>query len=119
MPGPRWFGTGAKLLYVVAVRFVEAVLANFFIWSGTTLYSPYAHDAVRLWGVDAANDQRLGGVVMFAEGSVVTLVVFGWLFLRWAEESELRQRLLERGLRPAAVDRAIRYRRARGLAAGR
>lgn len=114
MPGPVWFGTGAKLLYVIAVRFAEGVLANFFIWSGTSLYPPYLH-AVRIWGLSAASDQRLGGVAMLAEGSLVTLAAFAWLFLRWADESELRQRLLERGLRPEAVERAVRYGRARSL----
>jgi hypothetical protein len=28
LPGPAWFGTGAKLGYIVAVRLVETVLGN-------------------------------------------------------------------------------------------
>src|SRR4051794_5370962 len=35
LPGPAWFGTGAKLGYIVVVRLVETVLANVFFWSGT------------------------------------------------------------------------------------
>ena len=37
------------------------------------------------------------GIVMMAEGSLVTAVVLVWLFLRLAHEGELRQQLLEQG----------------------
>ena len=54
---------------------------------------------------------------MMIEGSVVTILALAWLFLRLAEEGELRQQLLERGLDPRAVRRAVRY--GRGEAARR
>ena len=38
-----------------------------------------------------------------------------WLFLRLAAEGELRQELLERGLDPRAVRRAVRYGRGQEL----
>ena len=38
LPKPAWFGDGAKLVYVIVVRLLEAVLANVLIWSGTVLY---------------------------------------------------------------------------------
>jgi hypothetical protein len=53
---------------------------------------------------------------MMAEGGIVTLIALAWLFLRLAEEGEARQELLERGLEPRAVRRAVRYRRWRELA---
>ena len=46
---------------------------------------------------------------MMIEGSVVTILALAWPFLRLAEEGELRQQLLERGLDPRAVRRAVRY----------
>jgi hypothetical protein len=49
------------------------------------------------------------------EGSVVTLAALAWLFLRLASEGELRQQLVERGLDPRAVQRAVRYGRGREL----
>jgi len=49
------------------------------------------------------------------EGSVVTLCVLAWLFLRMWSEGEQRQELLERGLDPRAVSRAVRYGRAHEL----
>ena len=52
---------------------------------------------------------------MMIEGSLVTLGALAWLFLRLAQEGELRQQLIERGLDPRAVHRAVRYGRAEEL----
>jgi hypothetical protein len=52
---------------------------------------------------------------MMIEGSIVTLIALAWLFLRMAGEGELRQQLLERGLDPRTVRRAVRYGRAESL----
>ena len=93
---------------------VETVIANVFLWAGSPFYAEYVH-AVAPWGVSASEDQGLAGAVMLAEGGVVTLVGLAWLFLRLAEEGEARQRLLERGLDPRAVRRAVRYGRWREL----
>ena len=49
LPGPEWFGTGAKMGYVVGVRVVSTVLGNVFVWSGTPFYGFY-EDAARPWG---------------------------------------------------------------------
>ena len=115
LPAPEWFGTGAKLGYVLAVRLVETVIANVFLWAGSPFYGEYVH-AVAPWGIDADADQALAGAVMMAEGGIVTLVALAWLFLRLAEEGEARQELLERGLDPRTVRRAVRYGRWRELA---
>ncbi|MFN2471905.1 MAG: cytochrome c oxidase assembly protein [Gaiellaceae bacterium] len=117
LPGPMWFGTGAKLGYIVAVRLIETVLANVFLWSGTVFYDVYARDEAA-HGVSALRDQGLAGTVMMLEGSLVTLGALAWLFLRLAAEGEQRQELIERGLDPQAVRRAVRYGRADELADG-
>jgi len=114
LPAPEWFGTGAKLGYIAVVRAVETVLGNVFFWSGTVFYSVY-QEQNRLWGLSALADQGLAGAVMMIEGSIVTLVALAWLFLRLASEGELRQQLIERGLDPRAVRRAVRYGRAEEL----
>src|SRR5213594_180273 len=114
LPAPEWFGTGAKLAYIALVRAVETVLGNVFFWSGTVFYDVYEHQN-RLWGLSALADQGLAGAVMMIEGSIVTLVALAWLFLRLASEGELRQQLLERGLDPRTVRRAVRYGRADSL----
>ena len=48
---------------------------------------------------------------MMLEGSLVTIVAIAWLFLRMAQEGQVRQELLEQGHDPRAVRRAVRYRR--------
>ncbi len=113
LPGPEWFGTGMKFAYIAVVRLIETILGNVFIWSSTAFYSVYRHPPE--WGITPVHDQNLGGVVMMAEGSLVTLVVLVWLFFRLANEGELRQRLLEEGYDPRRVRRAVRYWRAHEL----
>jgi cytochrome c oxidase assembly factor CtaG len=114
LPGPEWFGTGAKMGYILAVRVVSTVLGNVLVWAGTPFYGLYA-GAHRPWGLSAEADQGIAGAVMMIEGSLVTIGALAWLFLRLAKEGELRQQLLERGLDPRAVRRAVRYGRGHEL----
>lgn len=118
LPAPEWFGTGAKLGYVAAVRAIETILGNVFVWSSSAFYPWYVHTH-RVWGISPARDQNLAGVVMMGEGGIVTIVALCWLFLKLAQEGELRQRLLEDGLDPRAVKRAVRYGRGKELSGAR
>jgi putative membrane protein len=110
LPAPEWFGTGAKLGYIVAVRLFATVLGNIFIWSGSPFYGVY-DTGTRYLGLSPQADQSLAGSLMMLEGSIVTIVAIAWLFLRMAQEGEVRQELIERGLDPRVVRRAVRYRR--------
>ena len=110
LPAPEWFGTGAKLGYIVGVRVVATVIGNVFIWGGAPFYSVY-DTANHYLGLSPAGDQSLAGSIMMLEGSVVTLVAIAWLFLRMAQEGEVRQELIERGIDERTARRAVRYRR--------
>jgi cytochrome c oxidase assembly factor CtaG len=79
-------------------------------------YSDYARDE-RLWGLSPLADQSIAGTVMMVEGSIVTLLAFGWEFMRWMREGEIRQRLEEQGVDPGVAARAARYGRVEQLAA--
>ena len=118
LPGPEWFGTGFKLGYIVAVRVVETILGNVFVWSGGVFYRYYDHPVER-WGISAHADQGIAGGLMMIEGSIVTLAALAWLFLRLGSESELHQQLLEDGVDPRAAGRAVRYGRGRELSGPR
>jgi putative membrane protein len=111
LPAPEWFGTAAKMGYIVAVRLISTVLANVLIWAGDPFYDFY-EQADRPFGLSAEADQGIAGAVLMVEGSLVTIGALAWLFLRLAAEGELRQELIERGLDPRAVRRAVRYGRA-------
>jgi putative membrane protein len=110
LPTPAWFGNLAKLGYIVGVRLLGAVLANVLLWSGHALYDVYDVS-------DPLADQTLAAAIMMVEGSLLTLLLFGWLFLRAAREGEERQELLD-----LARDRGVELserRAARAVAAGR
>jgi len=117
LPGPVWFGTGWKLAYIAVVRLIETILGNVFIWSSSAFYTVYRHAPE--WGITPVHDLNLGGIVMMTEGSIVTLAALVWLFLRLASEGELRQKLIEEGLDPRQVHRAVRYGRAKDLGTAR
>jgi putative membrane protein len=114
LPAPAWFGTGWKMGYIVAVRFIEEILANIFVWSTKPFYSWYVHPHP-IWGITAVHDQNLAGVVMMAEGGLVTLGALAWLFLRLFEEGVMKQELIEQGYDPVQVARAVRYGRAKAF----
>jgi putative membrane protein len=101
LPKPNWFGGWGALGYVVAVRFLGAILANALIWTQTVVYPVYnATDAAR--GLNALSDQNLAGGVMMVEQIVLTTILLGWLFSRFARQDEERQSLLD-----LAADRGI------------
>jgi putative membrane protein len=114
LPGPEWFGTAAKMGYVIVVRIVSTIVGNVLVWAGTPFYGIY-EEAHRPFGLSAASDQGIAGGIMMVEGSLVTIGVLAWLFLRLAQEGELRQELLEQGLDARSVRRAVRYGRGQEL----
>jgi len=115
LPKPAWFGNGARLIYILVVRFGGAVLGNVLIWSGSPLYPDYAAGEAA-HGLAPLADQGAAGVVMMVEQGLVTLGLFAWLFFRAARESEERQRLLDLAAeRGVPLDEA---RAARAVAAG-
>ena len=118
LPAPEWFGTGMKLGYIVAVRIVETILGNVFVWSGGVFYHYYEHPVER-WGISAHADQGIAGGLMMIEGSIVTICALAWLFLRLGSESELHQKLLDEGVDPRAAGRAVRYGRGQELSGPR
>jgi putative membrane protein len=121
LPKPAWFSGWGRLLYVVGVRFIGAVLANVLIWAQTVFYPVYKPtDAAR--GLNPLSDQNLAGGLMMVEQILLTTLLLGWLFYRFAVQDEERQALLdfaaehgvelteERAARAAAAGAAERLR---------
>jgi putative membrane protein len=108
LPAPRWFGTGVKLLYIVAARFTSMVLGNVLAWADKPIYDDYIHPVAR-FGISARADQGIAGSIMMVVDSVVTIAAIAWLFLKLASESERRQELIEEGVDPEAAARVVRY----------
>jgi putative membrane protein len=116
LPQPEWFGNGAKLVYIVAVRLTGALLANVFVWSESVFYPAYRPGQAD-WDITPLEDQGIAGTLMMIEGSIVTVVLLGWLFLKTARESEERQALVE--LASARGLELSERRAGRAVAAGR
>jgi putative membrane protein len=116
LPKPEWFNNLAKLGYIIAVRLLGTLLGNVFAWSGTVFYGFYKAGEAHA-GVGALTDQSVAGAVMMIEESILTIFLFGWLFLRAAAEGEEKQDLLDWA---AARDIELSDKRAgRAVAAGR
>jgi putative membrane protein len=94
LPKPAWFGAGWKVAYVIAVRFVGAILGNVLMWSGTVLYPVYAAGE-HYWNVSPQADQSTAGALMRVEGTFVALGVLAWVFFEVAREGIEKQRLLD------------------------
>jgi cytochrome c oxidase assembly factor CtaG len=108
LPKPAWFGNLARLGYILVVRLYGTILANIFVWSDKPIYDVY---------VGGANDQVIAGSIMMVEGSILTLALGCWLFLRAANQGEERQQLME-----LAQERGVpldERRAARAVSAGR
>jgi putative membrane protein len=116
LPQPEWFGNGAKLIYIVAVRLTGALLGNIFLWSGSVFYPDYRPGQAH-WDLTPLQDQGAAGTIMMIESSIVTVVLLGWLFVKTARESEERQELLE--LASARGLELSERRAARAVASGR
>jgi putative membrane protein len=88
LPKPEWFNNAARLGYILIVRFTGTVLANVFVWADTVFYPYYGR-------AGALADQGTAGAVMMIEQSITTICLFGWLFLKTAQDGEERQQLKE------------------------
>jgi putative membrane protein len=115
LPKPAWFGNGARVAYILAVRLGGTVLGNVFMWSGSVFYPDY-RPGEDYWNITPLGDQGAAGVVMTVEGGLVTLGLLAWVFFRSARESEERQELMELAEREGVALDPTRARRA--VAAG-
>jgi putative membrane protein len=116
LPQPEWFGNGARLLYIVGVRFTGALLGNVFLWSESVFYPDYRPGQAE-WDISPLQDQGVAGTIMMLESSIVTVVLLGWLFVKAARDSEEKQTLLE--LAQARGVELSDRRAARAVASGR
>jgi len=117
LPKPEWFGDLAKLIYIIAMRFSGAILANVLLWSEVVFYSAYGPGEER-WGIEPLQDQAAGGAVLMIEESILTICLFGWLFITAARHGDEKQRLIELAVeRGVAIDEK-RIRRAVGAGRG-
>lgn len=115
-PKPAWFGNGWQCGYILGVRMLGAILGNVFVFGGHAFYAVYRAGELK-HGISPDSDQNAAGAIMMVWESVLTLLLFGWVFLQAARESIERQELME--LAAARGVELTPERARRAVAAGR
>ena len=85
---------GGQVLYLFFGG-MPSVLLGAGLTFAPPLYVPYIA-APRAWGISAATDQQLGGLIMWVPVNIGYIVVMSVLFLRWMQKKEAEQAARER-----------------------
>jgi cytochrome c oxidase assembly factor CtaG len=85
---------GGQVLYLF-LSGMPSVLLGAGLTFSPPLYAPYIA-APRVWGISAATDQQLGGLIMWVPVSISYIVVMSVLFIRWMQQQEAKQLAQER-----------------------
>jgi putative membrane protein len=78
-----------RLLYLFLALFHNILLGAMLTFGEPPVYSHYLA-AVDHWGVTPAQDQQLGGILMWLGGSMMYLVAMLTIFMGWLEQDERR-----------------------------
>lgn len=87
---------GGQILYLF-LSGMPSVLLGAGLTFSPPLYAPYLA-APRVWGISAATDQQLGGLIMWVPVSIGYIVIMSVLFIRWMQQQEAKQLAKERDL---------------------
>ena len=85
---------GGQVLYLF-LSGMPSVLLGAGLTFSPPLYAPYIA-APRVWGISAATDQQLGGLIMWVPVSIAYIVIMSVLFIRWMQQQEAKQLAQER-----------------------
>ena len=101
---PRSVPTLGRIGYVFTA-FVTSAFLGLALTFAPPLYGYYEGRPDRLWGISAAQDQNLGGILMTSEQAIVFFAAIAWLLVRLFREEEaaeqaLRARQRAQGLLP-------------------
>ncbi len=87
-------GMGA-VLYMVVTKVTVGILGIALTFMPRAIYDVYVENP-GAWGMTPLEDQRLGGVLMATEQSIIMGVALVWLFIRAIDRSEKEQQRKER-----------------------
>lgn len=85
---------GGQILYLF-LSGMPVVLLGAGLTFVPPLYAPYMA-APRVWGISAATDQQLGGLIMWVPGNFIFIIIMSVLFLRWMQNKDKEQAASER-----------------------
>jgi cytochrome c oxidase assembly factor CtaG len=81
--------------YMVSTKLLVGILGIVLAFAPNALY-PYYENHTHYWGLSAATDQSLAGLLMALEQSIVMGTALVWLFVRMLSESEREAQRAER-----------------------
>lgn len=84
---------GGQILYIF-LGGMPSVLLGAGLTLTPPLYEPYIY-APRVWGISPVVDQQLGGLIMWVPGNILYIVFASFLFIRWMQAQDARQRAEE------------------------
>jgi cytochrome c oxidase assembly factor CtaG len=87
----------------VFVAFISSAFLGLALTFAPPIYDHYERLTTRLWGIGAAKDQNLGGVLMSTEQALVFGIAIVWLLLRLLREEEASEERLNEEQRAAAL----------------
>jgi cytochrome c oxidase assembly factor CtaG len=88
-------GGMGPVLYMASTKILVGFLGILLAFSPDVLYAVYAETDTR-WGMSALDDQRVAGLLMALEQSLIMGVALAYLFIRMLSESEEEERRAER-----------------------
>ena len=102
LPELRRMHGPVRMLYLFILSVPMAVLSALITLSEHVLYGWYSN-APRVFNLNPADDQQLGGVIMWVPGALVFWVAISIIFYNWAtrenRDEEIQRDLLARGTR--------------------
>ena len=93
----RRIGLPLSIIYLLSASFSSSVLGILITFDSAQLYSNYVHPVDPLgmlqtirtgWGVSAADDQQIGGLLMWIPGSIAYLVAIIGIFGHWHSQPD-------------------------------
>ena len=91
---PRAVPTLGRIAYIFAA-FVGSAFLGLALTFAPPLYAYYEDLPVRLWGISAAQDQNLGGILMTTEQALVFFAMIVWLLVVLFREEDEAERELQ------------------------
>jgi putative membrane protein len=85
--------TPVRLLYMAALGIPMSIVSAIITFAEQAMYPWYAAAPRIFAGLSAADDQQLGGVIMWVPGMLVFWIALTIVFFRWSRNEEREERL--------------------------
>ena len=85
---------GGQLIYIFLFG-MPAVLLGAGLTFVPPLYAPYLSDPI-VWGISHANDQQIGGLIMWIPVNIFYIIIMSGIFIKWMQHQADKEAAAER-----------------------